>query len=93
MTEKTAAPAQGDHRNPEFKGMPKKTKATLRAEEVVVAYEAVEDKKSVLLDRQKALILQMKAEEIKEVTCLPASGVKHRFNIEELEKLKMRKAG
>jgi len=91
MTTKTRPPT-GDVRNPEFKGMPPKTKATLRAEEVIAAVEAVEDKKSVLEERQKALVSQMKAENLKEALCLSSSGVKVRFRIEELEKLKMKKA-
>ena len=76
---------------PELKGMPAKTKATMRAEEVVEAMEALEDKKTQLDARKESLVQQMKAENQMKVICLSAAGVKHRFRIEELEKLTVKK--
>jgi hypothetical protein len=88
MTTKTkAAPP----RQPEFSGMPTKTKLVLRAEEYSAALEVVEDKKEAAEHRKEALIQQMKADKVTRAVCLNSIGEKKTFVLETLEKLKAKK--
>lgn len=78
-------------RQPEFKGMPAKTKAVLRAEELCAAIDEVEIKKEAAQHRQEALIQQLKADNLTRVVCMDSIQQKRTFVLETLEKLKAKK--
>lgn len=87
MTRKAATPP----RQPELKGMPVKTKAVLRAEELCAALDEIEAKKENAKHRSEALIQQLKADNLIRVVCLDSTQQKRTFVLEALEKLKMKK--
>lgn len=90
MTKKTKKPA-GDQRQPEFRGMPAKTRATLRAEELAAAMEELDIKKEAVEHKKLELIGQMKAEETDRVVCVAGSGIRYAFDLKILERLSGKK--
>ncbi len=78
-------------KQPEFRGMPPKTKAVLRAEEYCAALDEVDAKKENAQHRMLALVGQLKDDNVVRVTCLDAIGSKRSFVLETLEKLKAKK--
>lgn len=78
-------------KQPEFRGMPVKTKAVLRAEEYCASLDEVDAKKENAEHRKLALVQQLKADAVIRVVCLDSIGNKRTFVLETLEKLKAKK--
>lgn len=78
-------------KQPEFRGMPVKTKAVLRAEEYCASLDEVDAKKENAEHRKLALVQQLKADQTVRVVCLDSIGNKRTFVLETLEKLKAKK--
>lgn len=88
-----AAPApQGDSRQPEFRGMPAKTKSQLRAEEWLEARWDTRRKADVAKQREAELRSQMLADKLVTVVGLSAVGEKYRFDLQQGQaKIKIKK--
>jgi hypothetical protein len=84
-----AASAQ---KQPEFNGMPEKPVLVLRAEEYCAALDEIDIKKENAEHRKLELVRQLKADSVVRVVCRDSNGAKRTFELETLEKLKVKKA-
>lgn len=75
----------------ELKNMPPKAPVVLRAEEYCAALDEIEIKKEAAEHRKLELVKQLKADGLIRVVCRNAAGQKRTFELETLEKLKVKK--